>query len=84
MFESDPHLHESESFTKATIETAEADCCHPECNQALVDEINRPGSEGWKCEDVCVIREREDDARTFAAEGRDLYHLIEGDRSGGR
>ena len=81
MIEYTPEVDErSDLGPLATLETAEASCCHAECNQAFVDEINRPDGQGWDAEDLCVIREREADAQYFEAEFRSIDHQIEGDR----
>jgi hypothetical protein len=44
----------------------ETNCCHSECLVAYIAEIERVGFKA--AEDICVIAEREDDARCFALE----------------
>ena len=44
----------------------EASCCHHECTQSLFQEILRTGS--WDAEDICLVAERAEDARSWALE----------------
>ena len=51
-----------------SVDEVEAGCSHPECNEALFDEITRKGSRGWDAEDICVRAEREEAAQYAEAE----------------